>query len=407
MKIAVNFENVPQDGGAYHENILLSDVFKNFEKDEFKILYIVSNKKVEEILEKRGLKTIFFKKDFFFRIQNFLYKFMFFKILLNKFKIINNFEKFVKKNKIDLLIFNNPSEMSLHSNNLMYVIVFYELQHLKYNFFPEYKSYHNFDLREIVIKNFLNNAFKILACVEKDKTLLQKYYNAHEDKIVTQSFVSRLPLIFRKNKDDKKYEIHFQNLKIDKSKKILFYPAQFWPHKNHKYLIDAVEFIVSQKNIKDYQIIFCGFDKLSHLKYLKELISEKKLNDYFIFFDYLKDEEIISIYLNSYALVMPTFVGHYSLPLFEAFYFKLPVLFTKNLLDKDLKKFVYEIDTTNKEDLLIKLDHINKNKEIINSNLNAAHEYYNQFCSIKKIEDTYKKIFNEAKYFQNIWKKTN
>ena len=222
MKIAVNFENLPKDGGAYHENILLSDVFKSFEKSEFKIVYIVSNKKIQEILKKRGLKTIFFKKDFFFRIQNFLYKFLFFRIFLNKFKIINNFEKFVKKNNIDLLIFNNPSEMSLLAGNLMYVIVFYELQHLKYNFFPEYKSYHNFDLREIIIKNFLKNAFKILACVEKDKRLLQKYYNAHEEKIITQSFVSRLPLIYEKNKDLNNYKIHFRNLGISNSKKNSF-----------------------------------------------------------------------------------------------------------------------------------------------------------------------------------------
>ena len=66
MKIAVNFENLPKDGGAYHENILLSDVFKSFKKSEFEIVYIVSNKKIQEILEKRDLKTIFFKKDFFF-----------------------------------------------------------------------------------------------------------------------------------------------------------------------------------------------------------------------------------------------------------------------------------------------------------------------------------------------------
>ena len=43
---------------------------------------------------------------------------------------------------------------------------------------------------------------------------------------------------------------------------------------------------------------------------------------------------------------MPTLVGHYSLPLFECFYFKIPVFFTKNLLDESLKKYVYEITVT-------------------------------------------------------------
>ena len=85
----------------------------------------------------------------------------------------------------------------------MYVIVFYELQHLKHNFFPEYKAYHNFDLREIIINNFYN-VFKIITCVNKDKALLEKYYNAQEDKIMIQPFVSGLPLIYEEtvNKDD-------------------------------------------------------------------------------------------------------------------------------------------------------------------------------------------------------------
>ena len=71
MKIAINFENLPEDGGAYHENILLTDVFKSFDNSKYDIHYIVSNKKVEKILKGKNLKTIFFKKNLIFRIQNF------------------------------------------------------------------------------------------------------------------------------------------------------------------------------------------------------------------------------------------------------------------------------------------------------------------------------------------------
>ena len=321
MKIAINFENLPEDGGAFHENILLTDVFKSFDDSRYNILYIVSNKKVEKDFKTKKFKIRFFsKKNLIFRIQNFLYKFKFFKFILDKFRIQNNFEKFIKKNNIDLLIFNNPSEMSLLAYNLMYVIVFYELQHLKYNFFPEYKAYHNFDLREIIINNFLSNAFKIITCVNKDKALLEKYYNAQEDKIMIQPFVSRLPLIYEEtvNKDD--YQNYIKKLKLNTDKKILFYPAQFWPHKNHKYIIDAMDEIVNRyKKKKEYHVVFCGYDKFNQLNFLKNKIKEKQLSNYFTFFDYLEDNEIIALYLNCHALVMPTFVGHYSLPLFESF----------------------------------------------------------------------------------------
>ena len=404
MKIAINFENLPEDGGAYHENILLTDVFKSFDNSKYDIHYIVSNKKVEKILKGKNLKTIFFKKNLIFRIQNFLYKFKFFKFILDKFRIQNNFEKFIKKNNIDLLIFNNPSEMSLLAYNLMYVIVFYELQHLKYNFFPEYKAYHNFDLREIIIKNFLSNAFKIITCVNKDKVLLEKYYNAQEDKIMIQPFVSRLPLIYEEtvNKDD--FQNYKKKLNLDTEKKILFYPAQFWPHKNHKYIIDALDELVNRYKKKEYHVVFCGYDKFNQLNFLKNKIKEKQLADYFTFFDYLEDNEIIALYLNCHALVMPTFVGHYSLPLFESFYFKIPAFFTKDLLDDNLRKFAFEIDTKKPDDLATKLMNINSDNKNLDKIMDEAHNFYKNFCSIKKIKQTYTEIFDEVLYFKSIWK---
>ncbi len=405
MKIAINFENLPKDGGAFHENILLTEVFKAFKGTKYKISYIVSNKKVKKILEEKDLDTLYFKKSLSFRIQNVLYKFDFFKFILDKFKIVNKFEKFIKKKNIDLVIFNNPSEMSLLASNLMYVIVFYELQHLKYNFFPEYKAYHNYDLREIIINNFLKNAFKVIACVEKDKKLLHKYYNAQEDKILIQPFVSRLPLIYEKNKTKLDFKDYLKKLKLDTNKKILFYPAQFWPHKNHKYIIDALDLMVNKFKNKDYHVIFCGYDKFDHLKFLKKQIEEKNLLNYFTFFDYLEDEEIITIYLNSHALVMPTFVGHYSLPLFESFYFKIPAFFTKDLLDEDLRKYVFEIDTKIPEDLVSKLLDIDTNKKKEVENLkNDAHDFYKSFCSLDRIKKTYNDIFEEVIYFKSMWK---
>ena len=404
MKIAINFENLPEDGGAYHENILLADAFKSFNSSKYQILYIVSNPKVEKILKERSLNTIFFKKSFFFRIQNFLYKFKFFKFILDKFKITNNFEKFVNNNKIDLLIFNNPSEMSLLSYNLMYVIVFYELQHLKYNFFPEYKAYHNYDLREIIINSFLKNAFKIITCVNKDKKLLEKYYNAQEDKIIIQPFVSRLPLIYEQTKNKDVFKEHINNLKLNKDKKILFYPAQFWPHKNHKYIIDTMDEIVNKFRNNDYHVVFCGYDKFNQLNFLKKKIQEKELSSYFTFFNYLEDNEIIAMYLNSYALIMPTFVGHYSLPLFESFYFKIPAFFTQNLLDENLKKYAYEIDTKNPNDLAVKLLNLDNNKNEAKHLKNEAYDFYKDFCSLENIKRTYTEIFDEVLYFNSIWK---
>lgn len=405
MRIAVNFENLPQDGGAFHENILLIEVFKEFEKrNDIEILYLVSNKKVEKILQEKNCKTIFFeKKKIIFKIQNFLYKFIFFRYVLSKLKISNVFEKFVKQKKIDLVFFNNPSELSVLSFNLLYVIVFYELQHLHHNYLPEYKGYHSFDLREIIIKNFTKTAFKVVTCVEKDKLLLQKYYNAIDEKIVVQPFVSRLPLIFEKDNNQTNYKDLFEKMKLDKNQKYLFYPAQFWPHKNHRYIIDGVDHIVNEKNIEDFKVIFCGFDKFRQKDFLIKLIEKKNLQNYFLFFDYLSDNQIISLYLHSYCLVMPTLVGHYSLPLFESFYFKLPTIFTSNLLDNSLKKYTWELNLNDNKDLLKKIEEIKANQNKKDQMINEAHNFYKSNFRLQNIKRNYENIFLEAQKILNMW----
>jgi len=90
---------------------------------------------------------------------------------------------------------------------------------------------------------------------------------------------------------------------------------------------------------------------------------------------------------------MPTFVGHYSLPLFESFYFKIPAFFTKGLLDESLKKYVYEIDTKIPDDLAKKLLEIEANKHEVENLKNDAYNFYNSFCSLGKIKKTYSDIF--------------
>ncbi len=405
MRIAVNFENLPQDGGAFHENILLIEVFKEFEKkNNIEILYIVSNKKVEKLLKEKKCKTIFFeKKRLIFKIQNFLYKFIFFRYILTKLKISNVFEKFIKQKKINLVFFNNPSELSILSYNLLYVIVFYELQHLQHNYLPEYKSYHSFDLREIVIKNLTKTAFKIVTCVEKDKYLLQKYYNAIAEKIVVQPFVSRLPLIFEEDNKKTNFKDLFKKMELDINQKYLFYPAQFWPHKNHRYIIDSMNYIVNEKKIKDYKVIFCGFDKFKQKNFLKKIIEKNNLQNYFLFFDYLSDNQIISLYLHSHCLVMPTLVGHYSLPLFESFYFKLPAIFTSNLLDNSLQKYTWELNLNDNKDLLKKIEEIDSDQIKKNQIIDEAHIFYSNNFKLQNIYKNYENIFLEAKKILNMW----
>ena len=85
------------------------------------------------------------------------------------------------------------------------------------------------------------------------------------------------------------------------------------------YRLDFNEWI-HQFNL-DIKCIFTGSDK-GHLKIINEKIKEYNLEDYFKIYEYLSDEEIVQLYLNCSAVVIPTVVGTFTFPHIEAFYFK-------------------------------------------------------------------------------------
>ena len=401
MKIGIYFDSSISQGGIYHHNINLINIFKDYLPDDFQIIYIANRSEPIKIFKENKCKYIKLDNNILLKIEKFLFKFSFFRELYIKLKISNSFEKFIKKNQFDLLFFNSPHELVTMLTDTNFIIYLLSMQHKTLNFFPEYSgSHHNLDLRDHIINRASNFAFKILVGAHKDKILLNRFYNTDLDKIVVQPYTFTLPYIYEKNKNHN-YEKTFEKLNIG-NKKIFLYPAQFWAHKNHKYIIDvALDF--KKNNINDVIFIFCGFDK-GNLNYIKKKINDNDLGEYFKIFNYLTDFELISIYLKCFSILMPSYVGHAVIPMYEAFYFYKNIFFTKNLADENLTEYLTEIDIndfTSVRSEYIKILNNTKENEI---KLNSAKNFFNKALSKKIMAQSFISIFEEYKYIKERWK---
>ena len=85
---------------------------------------------------------------------------------------------------------------------------------------------------------------------------------------------------------------------------------------------------------KDFIFVLCGSDK-GNLKKVKSEIKNFELDEYFRIFEFVDDRELISLYLNSSIVLMPTDGGPTNLPMFESFYFKKLLFYSDHLIDKD------------------------------------------------------------------------
>ena len=396
MKIGVVGEFDTKGGGSYHQSKKIFKILSKFKGFKFKFLRIDSEKKISK---KNDDKKIYYEINFIDQLFFLFYSSKLIKSLLKKFSIKSRFEKFLKKNQIDLVFFLGCSRLSLFCNNIDYVTYIYEFHHLSRPDLPEYKSWSDFDFREELLQTNIKKSISLIVDTPKKGIDLIKYYNCFEDKI---NIIPLTPSIAEtENISEAESSIEVVNY-ITKNKEYFFYPAQYWSHKNHYYILCALQLLKKNYN-QSIQFVFTGHKK-NNFNFLFNKVNEFGLNNQITFFEYLNDQDIKSLYKNCKGVVMPSLVGYSSLPLYEAFYFEKPIFYTKDLLDVSLQKYVNQINIEDPENLVNELINFEKSIKEINLKVNLAKSFFNSNLSQDQISLKYLEFFNKIKNQKSIYK---
>ena len=396
MKIGVVGEFDTKGGGSYHQSKKIFKILSKFKDFKFKLLRINSQKKISKKFED---KNIYYQINFIDQLFFLFYLSKLIKSLLKKFSIKSRFEKFLKKNQIDLVFFLGCSRLSLFCNNIDYVTYIYEFHHLSRPDLPEYKSWSDFDFREELLETNIKKSISIIVDTQKKGVDLIKYYNCFEDKI---NIIPLTPSI-AESENIRRAESSIEVVDyITKNKEYFFYPAQYWSHKNHYYILSALQLLKKNYN-QSIQFVFTGHKK-NNFNFLFNKVNEFGLNNQITFFEYLNDDDIKSLYKNCKGVVMPSLVGYSSLPLYEAFYFEKPIFYTKDLLDVSLQKYVNQINIEDPENLVNELINFEKNIKEINLKVNLAKSFFNSNLSQDQISLKYLEFFNKIKNQTSIYK---
>ncbi len=391
MKIGY-FVSLKETGGSLNQTKGFLNKINKINSED-KLTIITDDPNGIEQLKSTNIEVLYFKKSllkkFYFFLIGFLSTNKFF-----SFKTPNPFEIFVKKNNIDLLIFSNPSFFSKYCENIDYVINIWNTEINDYASFIEFKN-GNFQDQKKIIKTSVENAFRIVVFTNQNKIDLINQFNCNPEKIVIQNLSPFLPHKLDELKKTNFFDV-YSKFDFDKNKSWFFYPAQFWSHKNHVYLLNALKIIIGKK-INNIGFIFCGRDK-GNLSFIKNKITEYDLHNYIKVLGHITDEELISIYKYSQGTVIPTYLGRSSLPLLESIYFKKKIFYSKAILDDSLKHYVVEFDLKDSNDLANKLIDYSNNPQDVNFE-------YEQINPSQLFQNNYKKIIEDFRTFLKTWKK--
>lgn len=264
---------------------------------------------------------------------------------------------FVKRDKIDFVYFTSPSCEDVHSP---YAITVWDLAHRVHPHFPEV-SYNgwSFEQREKHYKKYLMKASYIIIGNNTGKKQIQRYYNIDYEKIKT--IPMPVPSYLKHTIEDPAILSKY-NLEKDK---YLFYPAQFWAHKNHIRLLK----VMKKLKEKGFKMVFTGHDT-GNMEYIKNKCNEFNLENEIIFAGFVTKEELVALYKNAFALTYSSYFGPDNIPPIEAMSLKCPVI-AANIegAEEQMQNCALFFDPKNEIDLINqikKLENINFKSDLIN-----------------------------------------
>lgn len=201
---------------------------------------------------------------------------------------------------------------------LPYMAVVWDLQHRLQPWFPEVSINGNWQHRDTTYTAVLGRAAAVIVGTMAGKLEVERFFRVDPSRILinphpTPRFAAAGAGATSSIRD--KYKI---------SGDYLFYPAQFWAHKNHVNLLMALDLLRSRFE-KPLSAVFVGADhgNLAHVKATTERLG---LTDRVHFLGFVPREDLIGLYRQAFALSYVTFFGPENLPPMEAFALGCPVI---------------------------------------------------------------------------------
>lgn len=216
----------------------------------------------------------------------------------------------LQQEKIDIMICTSQDRI-IFPLPVKVISPIHDLMHRYEGQFPEVAI--DYDTRERIFASQAQIADVILVDSELGK---KQYIESYGNIKKRNQKVEVLPFVAPNHINEIRDEY------IETSERFVFYPAQFWKHKNHINLIKAVE-ILRSSNI-DIQLLLPGSDK-NYGEVLRKYVDEHKLQRQVKFLGYITDGQLAYLYHNAVAMIMPSYFGPTNIPPLEAMSAGCPV----------------------------------------------------------------------------------
>jgi glycosyltransferase involved in cell wall biosynthesis len=199
-----------------------------------------------------------------------------------------------------------------------YMVVVWDLQHRLQPWFPEVSAKGNWQHRDTLYTTVLGRAAAVIVGTQAGKLEVERFFRVDPSRILIMPHPTP----------------RFADAPVEAGRSVrgkygitgdyLFYPAQFWAHKNHVNLLLALKLLQGRLD-KSLSVAFVGADH-GNLAHVKATVDRLGLTDRVHFLGFVPREDLIDLYKEAFVLSYVTFFGPENLPPLEAFALGCPVI---------------------------------------------------------------------------------
>ena len=315
--LAVVYQSEPQAGGAstYEKNLslMIRDVAS---KNGISIVELYpSGKKVKQQFQNKGSQidapSLYYKNGLLeLSLMWILRSFPGRKLLAAIGVTRTKFENSLIKKGVNCVYFASPNPLALGISEIPMVTTVWDLGHRDLPEYPEFSAFGRWQSRELYYSETVPRSLCIVTDSKATSEGIQRHYGADPNRVVILGLLPR------------KTELS-ENHHAVPSEPYIIYPAQKWPHKNHKVLLQAMKILKDQG--RGLKLVLTGSDKgfgVQISKWVKELGLESDVID----LGFVAERDLALLISKSKALAMPSRLGPTNLPPLEAILLGVPTV---------------------------------------------------------------------------------
>ena len=235
------------------------------------------------------------------------------------------------REEVDLVWFLAPNRVIEQVRDTPFVMTVWDLAHREAQGFPEFNSGRGWAQRESWYTNNIGRAFHVATDSEHTGKSLERIYGLYPHNWSAVGLPSPPDTAIDDSRANGIGSPYF------------YYPASFWPHKNHKVLIDALALLGDTQ----FCLVFTGTDEGMEGK-LKDYARRNGLENRVKFLGRVTDAEVQGLISHSLGVLMPSMLGPTNYPPLEALRLGVPsVVSTAHHFDEIPEGTLVEIEPGN------------------------------------------------------------